>query len=301
MARELPNLLALRAFEAAGRHLSFTRAAEELFLTQGAISRHVRGLEEELGVKLFHRRARSMELTASGAAYFATVRQAFDLLASGSRQVRSSRAQVRLKVALTASFAANWLLPRLSRFTVAHSEIGIDLEPGVQVVDLSAEGVDAAIRYGSDNWPGLDAAVLMSEDVFPVCSPTLLTSDPPLRKVSDLVHHNLLLSGPRSDWDDWAAFAGLDLRAVPRQTMLYDYNLVLQAAVDGMGVALGRRILVEGRLKSGELIQALPQTLRGSLGYYLVTLPAKRGDRSIDAFRTWLLAEAAEQDRSSDI
>jgi LysR family glycine cleavage system transcriptional activator len=292
VARDLPNLLALRAFEAAGRHQSFTRAAEELFLTQGAISRHVRGLEDELGVQLFHRRARSMELTPQGAAYLATVRQAFDLLASGSRQVRASRAQIRLKVALTASFAANWLLPRLARFTAAHPEIGIDFEPGVQLIDLSAEGIDAAIRYGSGTWPGLDAAALMPEEVFPVCSPALLAAGPPLAKVSDLAQHNLLLSGPRSDWGDWAASAGLDLQAVPRQTMLYDYNLVLQAAIDGMGVALGRRILIEERLRSGELVQPLAHVLRSSMGYYLVTLPARRGDKAIEAFRNWLLAEA---------
>lgn len=294
MAREFPNLLALRAFEAAGRHLSFTRAAEELFLTQGAISRHVRGLEDELGVKLFHRRARSMELTQAGAGYLATVRQAFDLLAAGTRQARTSSTQVRLKVALTASFAANWLLPRLSHFAASNPDIGIDLEPGIQLIDLSAEDVDAAIRYGTGNWPGLDATALMSEAFFPVCNPALLTQGPPLHTASDLVHHNLLLSGPHSDWDDWAELAGLDLRSVPRQTMLYDYNLVLQAAVDGMGVALGRRILIEERLKSGALVQALPLTLRGARGYYLVTLPARRGDKSIEAFRNWLLAEAAQ-------
>lgn len=291
MARELPNLLALRAFEAAGRHLSFTRAAEELFLTQGAISRHVRGLEDELGVKLFHRRVRSLELTPQGDAYLATVRHAFDLLATASRQVRSSRTQVRLKVALTASFAANWLLPRLSRFSAAHPDIGIDFEPGVQIIDLSAAGIDAAIRYGSGNWTGLDAVALMPEEVFPVCSPALLADGPPLRTVADLAHHNLLLSGPRSDWEDWAAAAGLNLQSVPRQTMLYDYNLVLQAAIDGMGVALGRRILIEERLTSGELVQPLAQTLRNAMGYYLVTLPARRGDKSIAAFRDWLLAE----------
>lgn len=293
MARDLPNLLALRAFDAAGRHLSFTRAAAELFLTQGAISRHVRGLEDELGTKLFYRRARSLELTAEGAAYLATVRQAFDLLASGSRQVRTSRTRVRLKVALTASFAANWLLPRLSHFTANHPDIGIDFEPGIQMIDLSAEGIDAAIRYGTGTWPGLDSTALMLEEVFPVCSPALLRKGPPLQAVADLAHHNLLLSGPRSDWDDWATAVDLDLQSVPHQTMLYDYNLVLQAAVDGMGVALGRRILIEDRLKSGELVQALPQTLRDTRGYYLVTLPARRGDKSIDAFRNWLLAEAA--------
>jgi len=293
VARDLPNLLALRAFEAAGRHLSFTRAAEELFLTQGAISRHVRGLEDELGVKLFHRRARSLELTAQGAAYLATVRQAFDLLASGSRQVRTSRTRIRLKVALTASFAANWLLPRLPHFATAHPDIGIDFEPGIQMIDLSAEGIDAAIRYGRGAWPGLDSTALMLEEVFPVCSPAVLSKAPPLHTVADLVHHNLLLSGPRSDWDDWAAAVGLDLQSVPRQTMLYDYNLVLQAAIDGMGIALGRRILIEDRLKSGQLVQALPQTLRDARGYYLVTLPARRDDKSIDAFRKWLLAEAA--------
>ncbi|WP_303979753.1 transcriptional regulator GcvA [Dongia mobilis] len=294
MARDLPNLLALRAFEAAGRHLSFTLAAEELSLTQGAISRHVRGLEEELGQKLFHRRVRSLELTPQGEAYLGTVRQAFDLLASGSRQVRAARAERRLKVALTASFAANWLLPRLARFTAAHPEIGIDFEPGVQIIDLSAEGIDAAIRYGSGTWTGLDATALMQEEVFPVCSPALLAKGLPLAKVADLAQHNLLLSGPRSDWEDWAAAAGLDLKSVPRQTMLYDYNLVLQAALDGMGVALGRRILVEERLRSGELVQPLAQTLRNAMGYYLVTLPARRGDQAIDAFRAWLRAEAGD-------
>ncbi|HET9625815.1 MAG TPA: transcriptional regulator GcvA [Kofleriaceae bacterium] len=289
MADKLPSLNALRAFEAAGRHLSFTRAAEELFITQGAVSRHIRGLEDELGVELFTRKTRALELTPAGAAYLATVRQAFDLLLDATRALDARRRT--LTVSLLASFAVNWLVPRLGRFAARHPEIELALEPTTRPVDLLTEHVDVAIRYGSGGWPGLDSTKLLDEELFPVCSPAFLAAHP-IVAPRDVVALPLLHSSSELDWQLWLARVRLDLAAAARQRKLHDYNIVLQAAIAGQGVAIGRRFLVEERLADGSLVRPLADSVADQVGYYMLTAPGRRDDPSIAKLRTWLVAEA---------
>lgn len=291
MARKLPSLNALRAFEAAGRHLSFTRAAEELHITQGAVSRHIRGLELELGLPMFVRKTRSLDLTAAGAAYLATVRHAFDLLVEGTRALGTRDGRSKLTVSLLASFAVNWLVPRLGRFAERHPEIDLTLDPTVRQVDLSSEEVDLAIRYGAGGWTGVDRVSLMAEELFPVCSPGFLAAHP-IEEPSILLALPLLHSSDRVDWQAWMERVGLDLAAAPRQTRLYDYNIVLQAAVEGQGVAMGRHMLIADRLAAGTLVRPLSESVGDRLGYHVLTSPARRGDPAIAAFRDWLLDEA---------
>lgn len=290
MTRKLPSLNALRAFECAGRHLSFTRAAAELFITQGAVSRHIRGLELELGVALFARKTRALELTAAGAAYLTTVRHAFDLLVEGTRAIDARNGR-KLTISLLASFAVNWLVPRLGRFAERHPEIELSLDPTIRPVELSTEDADLAIRYGAGGWPGVDRVTLMAEELFPVCSPNFLAKHP-IASPSALLELPLLHASRGLEWQIWMECVGLDLAAAPRQTKLHDYNIVLEAAVAGQGVAMGRHVLIADRLSDGSLIRPLADSVGNRLGYYILTTSARRGDPAIAAFRDWLLDEA---------
>jgi len=291
MARKLPSLNALRAFDAAGRHLSFTRAAEELFITQGAVSRHIRALEDELGVELFVRKPRALELTAAGLTYLSTVREAFELLVEATRALDRREDRRTLTVSLLASFAVHWLVPRLGRFAERHPAIELALEPTIQLVDLATEQVDLAIRYGAGGWPGVDQVALMSEELFPVCSPGFL-AEHPIGSPRALLALPLLHASTALDWQVWTEEMKLDLAAAPRQTRLHDYNIVLQAAVAGHGVAMGRRVLISALLADGSLVRPVTESVRDRLGYYVLTARARRDDPAIAAFRGWLLDEA---------
>lgn len=293
--RRLPPLNALRAFEAAARHLSFTRAAEELLITQSAVSHHVRALEDGLGARLFLRRPRGIELTPEGARYFAALKDAFDRMGEATREFGGER-RAPVRVALLSSFATNWLVPRLPRLAAARPEVDVRLEPGVGVVDLAAEGIDIAVRYGPAGRAGPRAALLMAEEITPVCSPRLLERGPPIAAPRDLLRHVLLLSHSKEpfEWRLWSEAAGVDL-APARTAMLHDYNIVLQAALDGQGVAMGRRRLVEGRLRRGELVEPLPgHRLSGATGHWIV-LPEGGAGPHARAFAAWLRDEAGDE------
>jgi len=291
MARKLPSLNALRAFEAAGRHLSFTRAAEEMLITQGAVSRHIRALEDELGVELFVRKTRALELTAAGAAYLGSVREAFELLVTATRALDQRGGRRTLTISLLASFAVHWLVPRLGRFAERHPEIELALEPTIRPVDLATERVDLAIRYGAGGWPGVDQVTLMPEELFPVCSPGFL-AEHPISGPRALLALALLHASSDLDWQVWMEGMQLELAAAPRQIKLHDYNVVLQAAVAGHGVAMGRRVLITEQLADGSLVRPLTESVTHRLGYHVLTAPARRDDRSIAVFRGWLVEEA---------
>ena len=288
MTRKLPSLNALRAFEAAGRHLSFTKAAEELLITQGAVSRHVRGLEDELGVELFTRKTRALELTDVGATYLATVREAFELLLEGTRKLDARLGRRTLRISLLASFAVNWLVPRLGRFAERHPEIELALEPTIQMIDLASEQVDVAIRYGAGGWTGVESVKLFGEELFPVCSPAFLAAHP-IASPRAVLGLPILHSSSDHEWRSWMARVGLELADAARQTKLHDYNIVLQAAVAGHGVAIGRRMMIEDRLADGSLVRPLAQSVVDQVGYHVLTV---REDPAIAAFRSWLVEEA---------
>lgn len=289
----LPPLHALRAFEAVGRLLSFRRAGEELLITQSAVSHHVRALEEALGTSLFERRGRSIALTAAGARYLDSISQAFALVADGTRDIRSHAARQTLTVSLLPSFAANWLVPRLAGFRAAYPQIELILAPTLSQANIAAGEADIAVRYGVGPWPGLRCELLATERLTPVLSPELAAHQP-LTGPGDLLGHTLLASHRPTEWEAWSQHAALDLAAA-RRLQLTDYNIVLQAALDGQGVAMGRSLLVAEHLRRGTLIGPFPgfATTPG-LGYWAV-LPSGATDKpAATMFVNWLRREIAE-------
>lgn len=292
MARFLPPLNALRAFEAAGRHLSFTRAAQELNVTQAAVSHQIKALEERLGVPLFRRMNRALLLTDAGQAYLPQVRDTFDALARATERLVARDRAGALTVSVLPSFAAKWLVPRLGRFRERHPGIDVRLSTDHHMTDFGREDVDAAVRYGEGNYAGLDSTRLMTEDIFPVCSPRLLTGPHALRTPDDLRHHTLLHDDFRVDWRLWLLAAGVKDIDPTRGPTFSDSSMVVQAAVEGQGVALARSVLSATDLAAGRLVKPFDVSLPARWAYYFVCPVATRDNPRIAAFRDWLLAEA---------
>lgn len=298
MKRSLPPLNGLRAFEAAARHMSFTDAAEELSVTQAAISHQVRGLEQRLGLKLFVRRNRSLLLSESGQAYLPSVRAAFDQLNEATEKLLQKDKGGNLTVTTTSSFAVKWLVPRLGGFQRSHPEIDVRISTGTSLVDFSREDVDIGIRYGRGQWGNLAAERLVAEDVMPVCAPSLLKGPNGLKKPADLKRFTLLHIGNfPDDWQVWLTAAGVKGVDASRGVS-FDFALAAyQAAMDGLGVALGRNPLVEPDLKAGRLVVPFEFKRSSDFAYYLVYPPEAIRRRKIKAFRDWIvsLSEVAQQ------
>ncbi|WP_213773335.1 transcriptional regulator GcvA [Bradyrhizobium sp. dw_78] len=295
MSARLPSLNGLRAFEAAARHLSFTHAASELNVTQTAISHQIRRLEEELGVRLFIRQNRALTLTPEARDYLPGIRAAFnDLRLATDRLLRRDNEQV-LTISTLASFAAKWLLPRLSSFQAAHPDIDVRITTSTALVDFRNGDVDAAIRYGRGHWTGLRADWLMGDELFPVCSPALLKGNRPLKRPQDLFHHTLLHSsgGYDDDWRLWLTAAGLPADISKQPGLTFDLIfMTVQAAIDGIGVAMGRTTYVAGDIAKGRLVVPFKIALPVDAGFYLVSPEAKADSPKLSAFRQWLAASA---------
>ena len=295
MTARLPSLNGLRAFEAAARHLSFTRAASELNVTQTAISHQIRRLEQELGVRLFVRQNRALDLTAEARDYLPGIRAAFnDLRLATDRLLRRDDDHV-LTISTLASLAAKWLLPRLGRFQEAHPGIDVRITTSTALVDFRTGDVDAAIRYGRGHWPGLRADWLMADELFPVCSPALLTGDKPLRRPQDLAGHTLLHTsgGYDDDWRLWLTAAGLPSTISKLPGLTFDLILLtVQAAIDGAGLAMGRTSYVEADITKGRLVVPFTIALPADAGFYLVSPDGRADPPKLAAFRAWLTASA---------
>jgi LysR family glycine cleavage system transcriptional activator len=292
MTARLPSLNGLRAFEAAARHLSFTQAAAELNVTQTAISHQIRRLEEELGIRLFVRQNRALALTPQAKDYLPGVRAAFnDLRLATDRLLRKDEHV--LTVSTLASLAAKWLLPRLSAFQETHPGIDVRITTSTALVDFKSGDVDAAIRYGRGDWPGLHADWLMADQLFPVCSPALLTGKHPLRCPEDLRDHVLLHTSNANsdDWRLWLTAAGLPANISRQPGLTFDLILMtVQAAIDGFGVAMGRTSYVEADIAKGRLVVPFKITLPANAGFYLVCPEATADTPKLVAFRQWLVA-----------
>src|SRR5450759_3268574 len=293
MPRQLPPLNALRAFEAAARSESFTRAAEELCVTQGAVSHQVKLLEATLGIKLFSRERQRLVITDAGREYLNVVRDALDRIAAGTeRLVQRQNAGV-LTVSTSPDFAAKWLVYRLGRFAEAHPGIDLRVSATMHHVDFAREDVDVAVRHGDGNWDGLDAVRLCTEQLFPVCSPKLMVGRNRIAKPSDLLKFPLLhLDENRKAWSKWFDAAGVTDTKMSRGLVLNRASMLIDAAVDGQGVALARTTLAAWDLINGRLAKPFDLSLKLSNTYWIVCPTATSSMPKITTFRDWLLAEA---------
>lgn len=293
MARKLPPLTTLPAFDAAARLLSFTKAASELNVTHGAISRAVRHLEDMLGMRLFERGTRSVRLTAEGAAYAAEIGAALDRISVATMATAASKSSGVLNVSTSDGFAGRWLVPRLNRFHRAYPEIDVRLSTTGALTDFIRDGIDIAIRYGEGNYDKAACELLMEEDVSPVCSPELLQGSHPLRTPEDLRHHRLIHDNFRIGWSTWLQAAGLygidHTSGVRFETAAY----AVEAAVQGEGVLLGRSALVSADLAVRRLVRPFDLALKSRWSYYVVYPEGALRHRKVRAFRDWLFSETA--------
>lgn len=295
----LPPLKSLQAFEAAGRHLSFTEAARELNVTPGAISQQIRLLEEFLEIKLFKRMNRLIVLTDVGQLFLPMISAGFEQFSEAVNLVRQRRSDGPLTITSAPSFVSKWLIPRLARFKSLHPNIDVRIDTSDRLVDFQHEDIDVGIRFGDGVYPELDTVFLFSFDLIPVCSPELIREGKGLKKVSDLKNYTLLHSNYDEldpGWPDWAMW----LRVVNAEGVDSDHgiyfnqsDLLFQAAMEGQGVALLASVMAEPEIAAGRLVQPFTARLPVKLNYHLVTTPHKAGIEKVAAFREWVLAESA--------
>jgi LysR family glycine cleavage system transcriptional activator len=297
MLRRLPLLNALKSFEAAARHESFTRAAEELHVTQGAVSHQVKALEQELGIKLFNREHQRLATTEAGREYLAVVRDAFDRIALGTERLLQRQSSAALTISISPDFAAKWLVHRLGRFSQAHPDVDLKVSAAMHHVDFAREDVDLAVRHGDGSWTGLHVERLCAEQLFPVCSPSLMRGRQRLANPADVLKFPLLHLASRKDWAAW-----LDMVGVPDATGTYGpvmshASLLIDAAAAGQGIALARTTLAAWDLLNGRLVRPFPDVLRLPKSYWIVCPKATAMLPKVKRAREWLLAEAADDAR----
>lgn len=290
-ARDLPSLNALRAFESAARHLSFTRAARELCVTQGAVSRQVKQLEDQLKVPLFHRLHRRLILTDQGRMLKGPLENAFDIMAATLDRLKNEPTDLKLKVHPT--FAIRWLIPRLHRFQSLFPEIQVRLTTSSVNVDFSHENFDVGITYSGTPVKGVNRRTLFTERLTPVCSPGLLTPKRPLTRPQDLRHHLLLHNNPEQrEWPTWADAVGVSELGFERGQIFEVDDAALQAAASGLGVALGDLSLIREDLESGRLIRPLPGHVVETGVYYVSWPGVNNASPALGRFIDWILEEA---------
>ncbi len=301
MRRRLPSLNALKAFEASARQESFTQAANELCVTQGAVSQQVKALESELGVRLFRRERQRLIITEAGRTYLEVVRDAFDRLAAGTERLLQREQSGTLTITTSPNFAAKWLVHRLGRFSETHPGIDLRVSASVQHIDFAREDIDLAIRHGDGQWPGMHVIRLCTEELFPVCSPKLLKGRGALRLLRDVKHHTLLHTNDTNNWENWLArvdarvgVGGVDAK---RGIIFNQASMAIDAAVDGQGIALARTALASWDLISGRLVRPFRQAFDAPYAFWIVCPKSTAALPKISAFRDWLLKEAANDAR----
>lgn len=297
MHKKLAHLTALRAFESAVRHMSFAKASVELSVTPGAISQHIKLLEDYYGVRLFKREGRRIALTDEAAKIVPALTAGFDLLASAIAALQASTGSATVHLTCPPTFAVKWLAPRLGGFAVTHPGTQVNVESTGRLVDLRREEPDVAIRYGSGSWRGLHAEHLFYENLTPVCAPAYREACP-IRDTQDLTRasliHDLTMNSTGLEYPDWRAwFDELGISPPQDGALHFSSSLAaIQAAIDGHGVILGRSALVDSELKSGRLVAVGP-TMQSGFAYYLVTPDEGVPSSSVASFGSWLLEEAA--------
>ena len=292
----LPPLDLIQGFEAAARTLSFTKAAEELFITQSAVSRQIRGLEDHLGVALFERRPRSLALTEKGRILHRAATEFLERLQETTDRLRADGGTPHLTVTTTGGFASLWLIPRLRTFTALHPDVDVRISASYKTVNLERSLVDVAVRYCKEEEAPEGAIRLFGEELFPICSPALQTEGPnPLRALADLEHHALLHmdeARDHMDWDTWLAAQGHG-GLKPAASIRFDsYEQMIQAALSGQGVAMGIGRLVSGLIDSGKLVAPFCKSVTGSRSYFIIRSANTRTRPHVQAFVDWLIEEA---------
>jgi LysR family glycine cleavage system transcriptional activator len=297
MNSHLPPLSALRAFEAAARHVSFSKAADELNVTPAAVSHQIHALEQDLGVRLFHRLNRSIELTTSAQILLPGLTEAFAGIQSSVRRLRAHNDTGTLTVTASPSFAAKWLVLRLHRFHDLCPQIDVRISATDEVVELTKGDFDVAVRYGTGKYPGLDVELLFTNEVFPACSPQLLTAGPPLRTPDDLPLHNLIHDQAIErdplvpSWPMWLKAAGVKNIPAAGGLSFNNIHLALDAAIAGHGVVLAYSTIAAADLAAGRLVRLFSLALPDQFAYYIVTAPGALERPKVTAFRNWLRRE----------
>lgn len=293
--RRLPNLSALRAFEAAARHQNFSRAADEIHVTHGAISHQVRALEQELGVELFVRHGKRLTVTADGERFAAVVRKSLMDVAIAADALKASAHHKRLTVTALPSFAARWLAPRLGRFIEQYPDTEVVLQSSNQLVDFARESVDVGVRFGAGHYPGLAVELVMHDYYYPVASPTFNQGRLP-QSLNELTK-SALLRCDGEPWTPWFAAAGLTHPEPSGGLLFQDSSMLVRAAIEGQGIALARHAIVVQDLQAGALVRLFDVAIKCESSYYFVCLPSAMQKPQVHAFRDWLFDEVAKQER----
>lgn len=293
MQQRLPSLHALKIFEVAARHENFSRAAEELSVTQSAVSRQIQQLEAELGQALFERNGPRLVLTQVGLEYLNVVQEGLAVIRQGTARLFRGECRPYVTVSTLPSLAAKWLVPRLPSFELRNPRVHIRVAASHELVDFGIDtDVDIAIRYGLGRWPHVHTEQLIDEVLFPVCSPVLAAQ---LKRPEDLTDQRLLVEDPHFDqWGLWARGAGVEIAPKPRDRLSDDFNIQILAAMLGQGVALARSLLVAEDLRAGRLVCPFKIPVRSDFQHYFVCPPIRLKDRSIKVFADWLSAAAKD-------
>ena len=296
----LPPLNFIEGFEAAARHLSFTKAADELFLTQSAVSRQIKALEDQLGVQLFERRTRALKLTPEGEALYQTVAEVLQRIEETTQRIRGRAKERTFTITTTPSFASLWLIPRLAGYTRNNPKVDVRISASAELVDLERSGIEIAVRYGG---PPVAGTKLFGEEVFPVCSPGLLRdSKRPLTTPADLKHQVLLHladSMPVLDWSMWLQSVGLPNLQSAGALHFSHYDQIVLAAVDGQGVALGRSPLIKRFIREGKLYAPFDSKFVAARAYYVIASKNSERNGDVKKFISWMMAEAKKEMRKN--
>jgi len=299
MARRLPPLNALRAFEAVARHLSITGAAEELGVTPGAVSQSVKSLEDYLGKALLSRTPRGLVLNDAAAAALPALSEGFDRLAEASLRLAGPERGGRLTISVAPSFAQKWLAPRLADFATAHPDVDVQIQASMGLSNFEAEGVDLAVRYGAGHWPGVESKLLLREEVTPVCAPSVAEE---IKTPSDLARFTLIHDDSSlndescPDWAMWLKAAGANGVEANRGPRFNQASLAIEAAASGRGVALAKRALAQADLDSGRLAAPFHVATPIEFAYWIVHPPGRARSRAARAFINWALDQAQKYD-----
>jgi LysR family transcriptional regulator, glycine cleavage system transcriptional activator len=302
MLEQFPGLRSLRAFNAAARHLSFTRAADEMGVTPAAISHQIKELEDQIGVALFTRTSRSMVLTREGEILSSAAAESLDTLSRAVKRIKRLENRKVLKVSASPSIAAKWLVPRLDRFLDQAPGAEVRVDVSTTALDFERDDVDIAIRFGQGRYPGLKSDLLFTDKIFPVCSPRIITKEKPLAQPKDLLRHTLIHLDYEAqgvvwpNWKMWMLAAGISDFDDKRGLHFGQTSLTVQAAIDGHGVALGDSNLVADDLAEGRLVKPFELSLRApsQFAYHVVSPMDTTNNPLVEAFRQWALSEAKE-------